>query len=157
MNSEKSKVRSEKRELTARDLALFGECAVKLDWDGSIYWVIAPQFHSNHVQLAFEKGRRALNDFESIDEVKPILRPLSDMTVKEFKEVFKAHNATETYAVEKIAKMSSTRYDLLSYLAYMDRGNAIPEMLSRYFDLFSWIDADLAIDATELTPNPYQS
>jgi len=66
--------------------------------------------------------------------IKPILRPLSDMTEEEQSEVnFRDINAAWAYTNEEVWSFEQVRY-----------------LLSKHFDLFGLIESGLAIDSTTI-------
>lgn len=119
-----------KSELTAADLAIYYRAECKIVGRSSNL----DDFHG-----FAHKGQIVVIDsvlLASIEQgllvVKPILRPLSDMTEEESNEV--------QCAVDKngIGFYPTEHAEIVRYL------------LSLQFDLFGWIDAGLAIDKTKL-------
>lgn len=70
------------------------------------------------------------------DEVKPILRPLSDMTDEEINEY-------------KVLKPEYTSITDKKTLIKVD-ARSIKYLVSKHFDIFGWIEKGLAIDKTKL-------
>lgn len=104
--------------------------------------------------------------YRTIESVTPILRPLSDMTEEELKEVRRtmleySDLSFNPSAHQHMSKRGQTFY----YENYDDEGNhisssisnisnlplkCIPLLLSKGFDLFDLIEAGLVIDKTKL-------
>lgn len=72
------------------------------------------------------------------DELKPILRPLSDMTLEDGKY----------FGIEDEKELGEWKYDF-GYFGVLPPDD-FHYLLSRGFDLFGLIDAGLAIDKTKL-------
>lgn len=129
--------------LTAADLALYLGCVVyaeKPTASGTVY-VRRGRFvgirptetgRINPITVDIETESGGVIDMYFLPEqVKPILRPLSDMTEEEEK------------ATQAIVNEIGFGYEL---------GASITRyLLSRHLDLFGWIDAGLAIDKTKTT------
>lgn len=147
------------------------------------YWGLYPRVKTNVyldgkslsiTSVDYENNRLILNGRVSLrpSNVKPILRPLSDMTESE-----------ATVIVEKLRgilpdadcwddEMILNEWDDRPFYTYLTTGGvnySTPDLprvigepdvwqflLSQRFDLFNWIEQDLAIDATTLNPNPYR-
>lgn len=134
---------SEKIELTAADLALYLGCECRLfniingvleyERDGTLCGIRPQSIHQNRVLVNVKSEHGRIMELAYLYcEVKPILRPLSDMTEEEYMEV--------QYRVDKIG---------LGYDA--QQGAEITRyLLSKHFDLFGWIPAGLAIDKTKI-------
>lgn len=149
MSSEKSEVKGEKQQLTAKDLGLYLGCYC----DDSIDPEDSPIELTPMVLYSFV-------ELIEIDCCKPILRPLSDMTDEEALSIAKNDYASA------ISATWNKRYSKIEVINIGRNTEIYPSqmgfyqtkfLLSKYFDLFSWIDAGLAIDATELNPNPYNN
>lgn len=109
--------------------------------------MIKPSYHAVH-ELHLSSDRTfiltgKLYDYFSSDttkaEIKPILRPLSDMTDEEKKEIdkqYKAFTKSKTFDDTGVVMWSAKHTQIL---------------LSKHFDLFGLIDAGLAIDKTKQT------
>ena len=120
-----------KTELTAADLALYFGCEV--EWLGERCSFV---FGVNATDKSFNPIRLVNSDGHTIwvleKTIKPILRPLSDMTEDENENAQKIVDAGGWGYEAAIAA------ELTVYL------------LSIGIDLFGWIDAGLAIDKTKL-------
>jgi len=155
---------SEKKELTDKDLALYLGCQIQVE----------TYLKENDARLE-TMNTHALHmiwsEFPHWKNAKPILRPESDMTESE-----------AIVIVEKLRKilpdadcwdddMILDQWDDRPFYTYLNKyvEHSISDlqyakghpgiwrfMLSQHFDLFGWIDAGLAIDATTLNPNPYR-
>jgi hypothetical protein len=81
--------------------------------------------------------RSTIYSFEGFDKIKPILRPLSDMTEDE---------------CDEYNRLSETCYSVANKLwdQIRQESSITKFLLSKYFDLFSLIEAGLAIDKTKL-------
>jgi len=121
--------------LTAKELALYLGCECQYV-DGLIFELcgIVNIFGEPHAE-----GRISSNKTSAypLSTVKPILRPLSDMTEEEDKE---CHNIMFGEFAEKVKDKYIIHYE----------GKKIAYLLSKHFDLFGWIEAGLAIDKTTL-------
>ncbi len=120
---------NEKKSLTAADLALYLGCDVMTPQGiGRLYRVedcpVCGVTFDGRVENYFV-------DFD-LEQVKPILRPLSDMTEDETNEV--------QYQVDQIG---------IGYFP-IDHAKLTLFLLSSHFDLFGWINAGLAIDKTKI-------
>lgn len=118
-------MRKEKKEyLTAVDLALVLGCEVEIIAVSEIFRGNCPQ------SGARETNNPDLLDFvkRGLYTVKPLLRPLPDMTCYESEIWFDAGNKLDIIQAES----ARTAY-----------------LLRQGFDLFGWIDVELAIDKTK--------
>jgi hypothetical protein len=80
-----------------------------------------------------------------IKEIKPLLRPLNDMTEEEFNE-FKKHSDSDFSKMCMIdSMMKDGSYTRLCHSAFAQQ-----YLLSKGFDLFGLIESELAIDSTKL-------
>jgi hypothetical protein len=140
------------KKLTAQDLALYyrGQAklisrAEKLD-----------SFHGfAHVgQIVVIDSILLASVEQGLYEVKPILRPLSDMTEDEARSVWGKCYGDDFGDGECLLHLIATvdsderndsEFDVL--LGYPDGWRYL---LSRHFDLFGWIEAGLAIDKTKI-------
>lgn len=148
--------RSGQKELTISDFGLYPNCYLKTRLNDDILQLRSVQFFLKEIFVSNSTFSHEFNHL-AFDIIKPILRPLPDMSANEFREIFDKPNVTDSYTETYIDAISSSRFELYTYLAHHDRGNALPNLLSNYFDLFGWIESDLAIDATTMDPNPYNS
>ncbi len=141
------------KKLTAQDLALYyrGQAklirrAKKLD-----------SFHGfAHVgQVVVIDSVLIASVEQGLYVVKPILRPLSDMTEDEARNVYKittgedypANDAkSEVFAVQDEEFLSAQ----MEIGAMMGQPAVWRYLLSRHFDLFGWIESGLAIDKTKI-------
>lgn len=129
--------------LTAKELALYLGCEVQYEYETRSEYpdlkhelrngVLAGLTHSE-VDITTEWGviRRM------ITQVKPILRPLSDMTGAEAKEL--AECSRSPYYRFEVGLMNK----ILLY------PQPVVYLLSKHFDLFGWIESGLAIDKSTL-------
>jgi hypothetical protein len=90
--------------------------------------------------FSFEKYR--------FSEIKPILRPLSDMTTGE-KFKFNPKNEDGEIGQEFMGSESETPY---AFVSFTDMARTINQLRALGFDCDGLIEAGLAIDATTLTP-----
>ena len=118
---------TEKKELTAADLAFYlgAECEVKYNIEGFRY------YEDNGTclisgNIITEFGRKELT-------IKPILRPLSDMTVAE----------KNNYIWDTIPEYTDFQ-GLVKHISPV-----FLWLMRQHFDLFGWIEAGLAIDKTK--------
>ena len=132
--------------LTAADLALYLGCECQaLTRTGTI-------------DIVNSRGFCIVSDgvyswSEPIKNIKPILRPLSDMTEDEAlfceKELFNDGEIPTSQQAE-VAKIAIRDHFGTPKLASWRIGLLITRyLLSSHFDLFGWIDAGLAIDKTK--------
>jgi thiol-disulfide isomerase/thioredoxin len=103
---------------------------------------------THYVQDNFDKAKVVKMDahtvaFFSPDFIKPILRPLSDMTEEEFKDVAHLKYTLPEDEIQQIVK--ERRIDLLE-----TSSTVFVYLLSKHFDLFRLIEAGLAIDKTKM-------
>lgn len=103
-----------------------------------------------HAQLAY------ISEFKIWNEIKPILRPLSDMTEEEkleFQEL--CHLEKESLGCITVS------WDVLTEKIELGTAHltnvfqwtiGVKYLLSKHFDLFGLIEAGLAIDKTTLNP-----
>lgn len=91
--------------------------------------------------------------------IKPILRPLSDMTEEEFRQLVASDGVSEgdylsgIWYGDKQLTITYNSYGNKSYKHYESDAlptKIIPFLLSKHFDLFGLIEAGLAIDSTTL-------
>ena len=134
--------------LTPADLALYlgAECEVTYSPGGFEYYDNGGIYLiSGGLINEYGKGEAA---------IKPILRPLSDMTEDEARNVYKittgedypANDAkSEVFAVQDEEFLSAQ----MEIGAMMGQPAVWRYLLSRHFDLFGWIEAGLAIDKTK--------
>jgi hypothetical protein len=78
--------------------------------------------------------------------IKPILRPLSDITAAEASEVCKLVNWREDGSMEQITKYGVEGIQM----TVNNQAEFFKSLLSKHFDLFGLIEAGLAVDATTL-------
>lgn len=81
-------------------------------------------------QLLLESGQH----YSSVKEIRPILRPLSDMTEKEIMEK---------------ERLKDCEYES-AWSPLMARAESFKYLLSKHFDLFGLIESGLAINAADL-------
>ena len=117
--------------LTAQDLALYLGCDV--EWLGergcTLAGINTADQSFNPVGLVYSNG---LTIWTPERAVKPILRPLSDITEPEEMEV------------QNMVDQMGVGYNAI-------HGAQITGfLLSRHFDLFGWIESGLAIDKTKI-------
>jgi len=147
---EKSEARSEKRELTAKDLALYlgAYCHERR------YLNPAPSI------ISAKKIANLVKD-DDVNMCVPILRPLSDMSDAEALKFIKRYHpkALEAFYTEKYNEVIGVMDEDARRLAGVVIDTMIPSdfrfFTIHHFDVFGWIDAGLAIDATALNSNPY--
>ncbi len=122
------------KKLTTKELAMFYGCMAEVNL-GTNKWFNVPIDHK-----LLEKNER-VSDLQ----VKPILRPFSDVTVEESLELFKvikyfADGTGEKYINDRIYLIKDD---------YLPGGKFTPEVLqyltTRGFDVFGWIPLELAI------------
>ncbi|TYP92049.1 hypothetical protein LX73_2295 [Fodinibius salinus] len=147
---------SDKNELTAKDLALYSNCKVQVP-KGMVLAIkaIYPNADFHHLQLSTS----GLEGAYSVGAITPILRPLSDMTNTEALEVAKEKfpNPDKAYWHKEWDNIAVCKGDLVTEMDIeVTNPDGFKYLLERNIDLFGWIDAGLAIDATTLTPNPYR-
>lgn len=94
--------------------------------------------------------------FENDEFVQLILRPLSDMSRGEFRIIFNKPDASDDLADRAIKELGFAQYRKFQTLSGFDPGDAVLDFLEHHFDMFGWIDAGLAVDATTLAQNPYE-
>ena len=83
-----------------------------------------------------------------LDEVMLHLRPLSDMKVDEFHEIFEAGFA-DSFCKNKIANISDSLWILHKTIGEIGDFDTVPKLLAKGFDLFNLIPEGLAIDKTK--------
>ena len=126
--------------LTAKELALYLGCECEI--------VTAPNTVGKLISISLEGDVcRILQPpyspmnggwFAKIEEVKPILRPLSDISANECFELVKLKDFPRASDGRMIALNGRYEPDVFLYL------------LSKHFDLFGWIEQNLAIDKNTL-------
>ena len=128
--TKKSESMNSATELTAADLALYLGCECQAST------------RTGTIDIVNCRGFCIVSDgvyswSEPIRNIKPILRPLSDMTEEEMREKHEAYlSACKSLGLLAHGTAADTRY-----------------LLSHHFDLFGWIPAGLAIDKTKtVTP-----
>lgn len=84
-------------------------------------------------------------------KLKPLLRPLSSMTVKEICTIFNEAFAP-SFATDNIKAVSGSLFGLHKLISEYGDFDSIQKLLKLGFDLFGLIDAGLAIDSTNLKP-----
>lgn len=99
-------------------------------------------------------------------EVKPILRPLSDMSEDEavsFANEGSQHNFTLEHFdrfIEDGGKIVAVTFDYegrqIGYWLWNCNPKQVAWQLENAFDIFGWIPEGKAISALELEPNPYE-
>jgi len=84
------------------------------------------------------------------DDIKPILRPFSDMTDEERIELSEIYGL---FGVEHMltALKRGAKYVVDIHVSF----EGVRYLLSKHFDVFGLIESGKAINATTLTPNPY--
>lgn len=146
----------QQNELTAADFALYLGCEV--EWMRERGYFLAGintgQENFNPVGLVSEQMEPVWVKF---DEITPILRPLSDMTEEEARDVYyirngEVFNPRPEYWPENHADISALddlRSDVELYQEdirfVIGEPAAWHYLLAHHFDLFGWIDAGLAI------------
>ena len=120
---------TEKKELTAADLALYIGCDV--EWNGVVYRLAGVNIGQyDVVEIGIERnGARIWVECEA---VKPILRPLSDMTGEE----------KENQIWDTIPEYTDFK-GLVKHISPV-----FLWLITKHFDLFGWIEAGLAIRKT---------
>lgn len=121
--------------LTAKELALYLECeCTTAQWflnDTGSRVLIGMDIETGEVRVKLDRGAFWL----PARDVKPILRPLSDMTEQEKNE----YNMMQP--------------DLSGLWINLNAKRTV-WALSKHFDLFGWIEQGLAIDKSTLTSSP---
>jgi hypothetical protein len=145
-----------KDKLTIEDLAMFLSCDCIV--------------HRKHGQDLIGKNTIGLlNSFQrdieseyssnwSIENIKPILRPLSDMTTEEAMELIRINHPESTHkviecvtinngAVQFKANDGKMKYSVLFQIGFFDNysPNEFKWLILKQFDVFNWIDQGLAI------------
>lgn len=92
-----------------------------------------------------------ISNLKKIVYIKPILRPLSNMTVEEICTIFN-ETFVPSFATDNIKALSGSLFGLHNFLSKYGNFDSIPELLKLGFDLFGLIDAGIAIDSTTLKP-----
>lgn len=139
--------------LTAQDLALYIGCDV--EWLGergcNLAGINTADQSFYPVGLTYSNG---LTVWVQERAVKPILRPLSDITETEARAVWEKCYGDDFGDGECLLHLIATvdaderndsEFDVL--LGYPDGWRYL---LSRHFDLFGWIESGLAIDKTKI-------
>jgi len=140
-----------KTELTAADLALYLGCEVLVHYAPSTERIgQLREVGQNGSWVRFELHTSAYKSHE----IKPILRPLSDMTEEEARDLRQIVDGDDS---EQVAENSALKYFRQKEEWYVDRiylllgkPNAWRYLLSKHFDLFGWIPSGLAIDKTKI-------
>lgn len=102
------------------------------------------EFYKGHVRLYVGK-RHGYLKLVWFDEIKPLLRPLSDLT----KEI--EHNGERFVPIERISEMygidimTDERNNLIAPIT-LEPYNAIRQLCEWHFDLFNLVSRNLAID-----------
>lgn len=122
-----------KKELTARDLALFLGC--EIEWMGERgYTLTGINTGDEYINpVGLKKGE--YHYWANIENVRPVLRPFSDMT------------PDERFAMSDFENQPGASFRTYEALRTQ-------YALSRGFDVFDWIPAGLAVDATEKEVEP---
>ena len=140
--------------LTAQELALYLGCEV--EWLGergcNLAGINTADQSFNPVGLVYSNG---LTIWTPERAVKPILRPLSDMTLDEAafcaKEMFCDEAEAPDERLTDMAKIAIRDNFGGPHLASWRIGFLITRyLMSKHFDLFGWIPAGLAIDKTKI-------
>lgn len=127
-------MKNEKKELTARDLALFLGC--EIEWMGERGYTLTGINTADEYINPVGLKKDELHYWANIENVRPILRPFSDITDQELQENRKVYLAAEQqYGVSQNAA-------------------GIRHWISIGLDLFGWIPAGLAVDATKKEVQP---
>lgn len=123
------------KRLTAKELALYFGCEAEIKYTP---YPRCPEV--GRFKLTFEVLQEYSVDTGSYyEEVKPILRPLSDITRDEIKELTQA-TAEVIHRIVLVNSLETVR-PLPQEYTYL---------LSQGFDLFNWIEQGLAIDKTAI-------
>jgi hypothetical protein len=94
------------------------------------------------------------DNWEKFEDFKPILRPLSDMTEEEFREIFNPIQpkdvADEDFkdAMQNLIENGIDAFDF-DGMSAQTVFELTRKLLSKHFDLFGLIEAGLAIDKTK--------
>ena len=119
------------RKLTTQELALYLGCECQTPEGilklGAVYENTSPVFYD------------AVRDF-GMEEIKPILRPLTDMTEEEKKELSDVAFGDTILLTGEAEEQTRVWGNPLS----------IKFLITKHFDLFGWIEKGLAIDRTKL-------
>jgi hypothetical protein len=151
------KMTEETKQLTENQLALFLDCQALFTYAGEPNPMMTAAINYDRL-IAYSKG--------GFDSIKPILRPLRDITEEEAKHIY---HSIKNYQSEKSVKEDieymtekdpdykwsyveqfNTCHEYYEPILYNDAGNSSVwfYLLSRGFDLFNWIEQGLAIDKT---------
>ena len=110
-------------------------CAGDIDIDG-IGLLVKIDTNYGQKTAIVEKGKFCSE--VGVEFIKPILRPLSDITKKEKKEMVDTQEKLVIHGYDKPVNL------------LVDSGETFRYLLSKGFDLFGLIEAGLAIDKTKL-------
>ncbi len=81
-----------------------------------------------------------------IEDCRPVLRKLSDMTSAEFREIFNEPMFTDSYCESRISEISESLFYLHSTIARIGHHEVIPMLFKKGFDLFGLIESDQVFD-----------
>lgn len=138
----------EKPILTINDLALYIGCEAMTS-NGK---------ETLNISMLYLLTLISSNQAEILSSIKPILRPVSDLTEEEFIEWGNSLGATESEAKikEKFPQMKALLMERGINTFHFPEGRfnmaplLVKFLLSKHFDLFGWISKDLAINKNTL-------
>lgn len=132
--------------LTAKELALYLGCEAE-------FFITDQGVNLTRVREITLSRLRLYKDKDFYGYIKPILRPLSDITEEEARQVYRLHwGFTDNQMLNWERDYNTRDYKtwLINVQLYNTRGfngnaNTWTYLLSRGFDLFNWIEQGLAI------------
>lgn len=142
------------KKLTTNDLALYLGCEMYAETPTASGFVhvrkgvfvgIKPlSLNKNQIIVDVEIDGGVLDMYFTPERVKPILRPLSDITEEEARELLRICDYIDGTG---LFDLSNETEEIKQFIIGDTKGWAY--LLRRHFDLFGWIDAGLAIDKTK--------
>jgi hypothetical protein len=122
------------------------DVSVQIEVYGKIRFALLTGINNDYYFLHVDGDMSSTSYYRGKYSVKPILRPLSDMTEEEKTYISMMWNLEidKNYCIEQSGSRmeSDSIFEVTQFL------------LSKQFDIFELIDAEIAIDKTASTPNP---
>lgn len=140
---------NEKKHLTPRDLALFLGCEVE--------WMGEPGYISTGVNTGDERlnpiglQKNSYQYWARVDEVRPVLRQLVDITEQEARRAYEIAHGTvwDTDDSCKEYLFEPATRNIKPIKIALGKPEVWAYFLSICLDVFGWIPAGLAVDATK--------
>lgn len=145
-----------KPELTLKELAAYLPYGLKVKHESLGIHIINGYRTNNHGVSILTNDTH----IGFIQEITPILRPLSDMTVKiapsesYISKLGKIMGVSDLGVLQRDLSLKVVTKDQFIHMDFYCYHKAIEQLYEWHFDVFGFIDRNLAVDINSLTPSP---